>query len=81
MRRAVVSISSNIAEGCGRGGDKEIIRFFNIAMGSVSEVRSQLYIAREFEYIDDLGLERLNNELIEIGKMLMGFIGYISRSD
>jgi four helix bundle protein len=80
LRRAVVSISSNIAEGCGRRTSKDTVQFLYIALGSVNEVESQLYIAREFEYISEDILNEVNNELREIGKMLMGFIGYVSGS-
>ena len=71
-------IPSNIAEGCSRISKKDTARFLHIALGSVNEVVTQLYIAREFGYIDDGELEKLDCELGEIGKMLMGFIGYIS---
>ncbi len=53
FRRAVVSIPSNIAEGCGRNSDKELIRFCWIAMGSLSEVDTQLVIAKELGYVND----------------------------
>lgn len=78
LRRAVVSISSNIAEGCGRRTDRDMIQFLYIALGSVNEVESQLFISREFGYINNDVLEKLSGELREISKMLMGFIGYIS---
>ena len=81
VRRAVVSISSNIAEGCGRNTKRDTVNFLYIALGSLKEVNSQLYIAREFGYIDEKDLNELDNELEEIGKMLMGFIGYVSGKD
>ena len=81
IRRAVISIPSNVAEGCSRSSKKDIVRFLHIALGSVNEVVTQLYIAREFGYIDKEELERLDSELGEIGKMLMGFIGYVSRNE
>ena len=52
MRRAGVSIASNIAEGCGRGGNRELIRFLSIALGSATELECQLRLARRLEYID-----------------------------
>jgi len=79
LRRAVVSISSNIAEGCGRRTSKDTVQFLYIAVGSVNEVESQLCIAREFGYLEDDVLRKLTDELREINKMLMGFIGYISK--
>jgi len=77
LRRAVVSISSNIAEGCGRRTDKDTIKFLYIALGSAKEVQSQLYIAKEFGYLDDDILKELDIELEEISKMIMGFANYI----
>jgi len=79
LRRAVISVASNIAEGCGRRTNKDMIQFLYVALGSVNEVVTQLYIAKEFEYIDESELVELNGELDEIGKMLMGLIDYVSR--
>jgi len=76
IRRAVISVPSNIAEGCGRGTGKDLIRFLYMALGSVNEVVTQLYVAREFGYIDDDRLKELDKELGEIGRMIVGFIGY-----
>lgn len=75
MRRAAVSITSNIAEGFGRQGMKEKIQFFHMSMGSLTEIRNQIYISRDVGYIS-------NNELIkdllmqveEIQKMLFSLI-------
>ena len=62
IQRAVVSISSNIAEGDERGTDKESVHFFNIAKGSSAEVISQLHIAQKVGYIDQLTLYELENQ-------------------
>ena len=51
IRRASVSIESNIAEGCGRNGDKDFSRFLDISQGSCFEVKCQVYIAKDLEYI------------------------------
>jgi four helix bundle protein len=51
IRRASVSIMSNIAEGFGRGGNREFIQFLSMAKGSVSEVQAQLYVAVDVGYI------------------------------
>ena len=75
IRRAVVSIPSNIAEGCGRNSDKELIRFCWIAMGSLSEVETQLIIAKDlgfFESNDDVLLD-----IRRVRKILSGFINYL----
>ena len=75
IRRAVVSIPSNIAEGCGRNSDKELIRFCWISMGSLSEVETQLIIARELGFVNDTA--ELEQDIRNIRKILSGFINYI----
>src|SRR5512138_573702 len=57
MRRAGVSIASNIAEGCGRTGNRELVRFLSIALGSATELECQLRLARRLEYIDQNSYE------------------------
>ncbi|MUU77864.1 four helix bundle protein [Winogradskyella endarachnes] len=54
VRRASVSVPSNIAEGAGRKGDKEFIQYLYIALGSLVEVETQLLIAKRLHYIDDI---------------------------
>src|SRR6188508_2840872 len=53
IRRASISILSNIAEGFERNGDKEFIQFLTIAKGSCGEVRAQLYVASDQKYVDE----------------------------
>jgi four helix bundle protein len=53
MRRAGVSVVSNIAEGCGRGGNRELVRFLSIALGSATELECQLRLARRLDYVDE----------------------------
>jgi four helix bundle protein len=72
MNRAVVSIPSNIAEGCGRKSDKELHQFLNISLGSAFELETQLIIAREFGYLDDETLNTICNLVTEIQKMIYG---------
>ncbi len=78
LRRAAVSISSNIAEGCGRKTDRDFVNFLHIAMGSLREVESQLFISKELGYLSEDKLLGMERELDKLGKMLMGFINYIS---
>lgn len=53
MRRAAVSIPSNIAEGCGRGTDPQLIHFIDIALGSSCELETQVLLARDFGYCSE----------------------------
>ncbi|MGV0922716.1 four helix bundle protein [Empedobacter tilapiae] len=76
MRRAAVSISSNIAEGSARQGNKELVQFLYIALGSVVELDTQLIIARNLTYINEEEFIQLILKLEEIGKMLNGLINY-----
>lgn len=75
MRRAAVSIPSNIAEGSARKGDKELNQFLNIAIGSISELETQYLIAiRLGMAIENKKLEHL---LIDVKKLLLGYRNYI----
>ena len=77
MRRASVSITSNIAEGFERETTKEFIRFLYIAKASAGEFRSQLYLASDLNYISDDEFLKLNLKINEISKLLSGFIKYL----
>ncbi len=74
IRRSCSSIPTNIAEGCGRNSDAELNRFLVIAMGSASELEYQLILIKDLGYIQIENYEKLNNELVEIRKMLNMFI-------
>ena len=74
MRRASVSIPSNIAEGCGRGSDAELSRFSQIAMGSASELEYQILLSKDLEYIKEDVYKELSDKIIEVKKMLTSFI-------
>jgi four helix bundle protein len=77
IRRAAVSISSNIAEGYERESDKEFARFLYIAKGSCGELRTQLYIAKALNYISNTDSDKLILECKEISSMLAGLIKYL----
>lgn len=68
--RAVVSVPSNIAEGSARRSTKDYIRFLNIAYSSLMECETQLRIAQQLEYLDEIALERMLRQTQEIGRML-----------
>jgi len=74
IRKCVVSIASNLAEGDERDTDKESIRFFYIAKGSLAELRTQLQIAFEIGYIEKDIFEELDQECIQLGKMIGALI-------
>lgn len=74
IRRAAVSIPTNIAEGCGRNSDKDFRRFLQIAFGSANEVEYLIYLSYELNYIEKHQFTELNNKIIEVKKMLAGMI-------
>lgn len=80
IRRASVSISSNIAEGFERNTDKEFIYFLYIAKASAGEVRSQIYLAFDLNYISKGVFDNLLSEITEISKLLGGFIKYLEKN-
>ncbi|MDD2707882.1 MAG: four helix bundle protein [Verrucomicrobiae bacterium] len=77
LRRACVSIPTNIAEGCGRNTDAELNRFLEIAMGSASETEYLFLLAHDLKYLDDSAFHKLTLEITEIKRMLASFIGKI----
>jgi four helix bundle protein len=80
MRRACISIMSNIAEGYERSGTKEFAQFLSVAKGSVGEVRSQLYVALDQKYISETMFEQLTGEATEISRMLSGLMKYLRKA-
>lgn len=78
IQRAAISIMSNIAEGFERGTNKEFIRYLYIAKGSAGEVRSLLHIAKDLNYIDETLYCKLLEQVIEISKLISGFIKSLS---
>ena len=74
MQRAVVSISSNIAEGAGRISDGEFVHFLSIALGSAFETETQLLVAKNVGYISEVQYEGILSKLISIEKQLNGLI-------
>ena len=72
IRRAAVSIPSNIAEGQGRNSTKEFKQFLAISLGSLAELETQLIIAKEIEYLTQNGLDALLSPLDRIRKMIKG---------
>lgn len=79
IRKASVSIMSNIAEVFSRQTNKEFIQFLYVARGSASEVQSQLYVALDLEYISQIQLGKLYELSEEAIKLISGFIRYLER--
>ncbi|MFH1367997.1 MAG: four helix bundle protein [Elusimicrobiota bacterium] len=77
MKRAGVSIASNIAEGCARSGSQEKIRFFTISRGSVSELDAQMEIALSLGYIVPKEYSAIDEKIQEISRMLQGLINSV----
>ncbi len=74
LRRASISIASNIAEGAARKSQKEFIQFLYIAKGSISEIDTQIEIAYRLGYVGKAEYEEMDAELEEIDKMLSGLV-------
>jgi four helix bundle protein len=81
IRRAAISITSNIAEGFERGGNREFVQFLSTAKGSCGEVRDQLYVALDEAYITETEFKSLQESCFEVGRLIAGFMAYLSRSE
>jgi len=75
LRRAAVSISANIAEGCGRSGDREFARFLQVSLGSASEVQSLLLLARDLGFLEAQLHAAIEDQTTEVKRMLAGLLG------
>ena len=79
IRRAAISIPSNIAEGATRRNNKEFLQFLYISLSSAAEVDTQLIISHNLKFIDDENLKQLQGELNIISKMIQGLIRSIKK--
>jgi len=80
VRRAAVSIPSNISEGYGRFSGKDFRHFLAIANGSANELRTQIQLAARIGYVDKETAGRLVSQSIEVSKMVKGLRGKVSRA-
>jgi len=74
IRRASMSIPTNIAEGCGRHTDADFARFLQMAMGSASETEYQLILAHDLDFLSNNSYEQLHNEAEEVKRMLASLL-------
>ena len=74
IRRAAVSIPTNLAEGCGRDGDADFARFVPIAFGSACEVESLLELCRELGFLNATDYELTQAKLVSVKRMLSGLL-------
>lgn len=81
INRSSGSVMDNIAEGFERGGKNEFVNFLSIARGSLGEVKSQLYRAKDRGHITENEFKLLFNMSEEVGKMITGLISYLNQSD
>ena len=81
IKRAAISIPSNIAEGFERSTNKELIHFLFIAKGSAGEVRTQLWLASDLNYLNKKELDSLIDKVKSISKMIQGMINYLQKSE
>ena len=77
MRRAAVSIASNIAEGCGRRGNSELLTFLYFASGSARELACQIRIATELGFGDHASAQQLTVQSLRVSKMLTRLINFL----
>ncbi|MGB9721542.1 MAG: four helix bundle protein [bacterium] len=81
IKRAALSVMSNIAEGFETNTDKEFINFLNYARRSCGEIRNDLYAALDDGYIDESEFNKIYEQACKTGKMISGFISYLRRSN
>ncbi len=80
IRRAAVSVMSNMAEGFERGGDVELRRFLLISKGSAGEVRAQLYVALDAGMIDKVQFDSLYKLSVDVASIIAGLIRYLNKA-
>ena len=78
LTRAAVSVPANLAEGCGRTGDRDLRRFVRIALGSASELEYHLLLARDLAILPAQEYEQLTAAVVEVKRMLTGFAAHLS---
>lgn len=80
MRRAVVSVTSNVAEGFSRKSSKEKYQFYCVAQGSLTELQNQLLIARDVKYLDRERFEKAADQTVCVHKLLTGLKKFVQNT-
>lgn len=81
VRRSAVSIPSNISEGAGRKHSKEFIQFLYVALGSIAELETQIIISENLKYLTKDKSIKIQNELTELRRMILGLIRQIGNKN
>jgi four helix bundle protein len=78
LTRAAISVPANLAEGCGRTGDRELRRFVRVSLGSASELEYHLLLARDLGLLTEAAYGRLAAATVEVKRMLSGFAAHLT---
>ena len=81
IKRSAISVMSNVAEGYGRGGNKEFVQFLYIANGSLNELKSQLYISYDFELLNKEELNKFLADTLKIENMIKALVRKMKDSE
>jgi four helix bundle protein len=81
IRRAVISVTANIAEGFERRGNREFIQLLSNSKGSCGEVQNHLYTALDEQYVTKDEFEKLYAQAAEVGRLIGGFMNYLQHSE
>lgn len=79
MRRAAVSIPSNIAEGMGRRTNKDKVQFLYVSRGSLFELETQIHIAKDLSFLSDVGFNEVIPQIIKSRQLINGYINYLGK--
>lgn len=81
IRKSAISIPSNIAEGSGRDGKKDYLKFLNIAISSLFELQTQIEISKNIEYLDDIQFNKIFEDTRELERMIVSFTNKIKENN